>query len=308
MSASSPVSSALSDVPVRGFARVQAAVADYIAMTRPRVLSLVLFTAPAAMLMGHEGWPRIGVLAGVIVGAALVGGGCGALNAWIERDRDAKMTRTQDRPLPTGRLAPIHAMVFGLATSALGLAALYAAGGWPAAGIGLLTLLHYIFVYTLWLKPRSAQNIVIGGAAGAASPLIADVAIDGSLGIWGFVLFAIVFLWTPPHFWAIALYRKEEYEAAGFPMMPSVVGNEACRRKMLAYALILIPVTLLPWFGGELGVFYALTALVAGGWFVRSILRAMDARDRNEDRRVFATSIIYLVVIFGAMLAELVIR
>ncbi len=308
MSASSPVSSALSEVPPRGFARVQAVAADYIAMTRPRVLSLVLFTAPAAMLMGHEGWPRVEVLAGVIVGAALVGGGCGALNAWIERDRDARMTRTQDRPLPTGRLAPTHALVFGLVVSALGLGALYAAGGWPTAGIGLLTLLHYIFIYTLWLKPRSAQNIVIGGAAGAASPLIADMAMNGSIGVWGVVLFAIVFLWTPPHFWAIALYRKEEYEAAGFPMMPSVVGNEACRRKMLAYALILIPVTLLPWIGGELGVFYALAAVAAGAWFVRSIVRAIRARDRNEDRRVFATSIIYLVVVFGAMLAELVVR
>lgn len=308
MSASSPVPVVLPETSTRAVAQPRAIIGDYIAMTRPRVLSLVLFTAPAAMLMGHDGWPRVEVLAGVILGAALVGGGCGALNAWIERDRDAKMIRTQDRPLPTGRVAPLHAMVYGLVISALGLLVLLGAGGWPAAGIGMLTLLHYIFVYTLWLKPRSAQNIVIGGAAGAASPLIADVAVDGSLGVWGLVLFTIVFLWTPPHFWAIALYRKEEYEAAGFPMMPSVVGNEACRRRMLAYALILIPVTLLPWLGGELSAVYALIACVAGGWFVRSILRAMRARDRNEDRRVFATSIVYLVVIFGAMLGELVIR
>ncbi|MCP5041692.1 MAG: protoheme IX farnesyltransferase [bacterium] len=308
MSASSPETILLSEPKGSALTRIRAAAADYIAMTRPRVLSLVLFTAPAAMLMGHEGWPRIGVLAGVIVGAGLVGGGCGALNAWIESDRDAKMIRTQDRPLPTGRLTPRSALVFGLAVSALGLLALFAAGGWLAAGIGLLTLLHYIFVYTLWLKPRSAQSIVIGGAAGAASPLIADVAVDGSLGVWGVVLFAIVFLWTPPHFWAIALYRKEEYEAAGFPMMPSVVGNEACRKKMLVYACALFVATLVPWLGGQLGVFYLLVAVGAGSWFLASILRAIRERDRVQDRRVFATSIVYLVAIFGAMLGELVLR
>lgn len=308
MSASSPVSIVLPEPVPRGFARVSAVISDYIALTRPRVLSLVLFTAPAAMVMGHDGWPEIGVLGGVVLGAGLVGGGCGALNAWIECDRDAKMARTQNRPLPSGRLTLRQAMIFGLTISSLGLLVLLAAGGWPAAGIGLLTLLHYIFVYTLWLKPRSAQSIVIGGAAGAASPLIADIAVDGSLGVWGVVLFAIVFLWTPPHFWAIALYRKQEYEAAGFPMMPSVVGDEACRRKMLGYALILIPVTLLPWLGGELGTAYALTVIAAGGWFVWSIGRAIRARSPDEDRRVFVTSILYLVVIFGAMLVEFGLR
>ncbi len=308
MSASSPVSVARPESVSGRSEGISAVIGDYIALTRPRVLSLVLFTAPAAMVMGHDGWPGGGVLGGVVLGAGLVGGGCGALNAWIERERDAKMVRTQNRPLPTGRLTPRQAMVFGMVVSVLGLLVLLAAGGWPAAGIGLLTLLHYIFVYTLWLKPRNAQNIVIGGAAGAASPLIADVAVDGSLGIWGVVLFAIVFLWTPPHFWAIALYRKKEYEAAGFPMMPSVVGNEACRKRMLAYALILIPVTLLPWLGGELSVVYGVIAIAAGGWFVRSIVRAMRVRDRDEDRRVFATSILYLVVIFGAMLVEFGLR
>ncbi|MBW2270313.1 MAG: protoheme IX farnesyltransferase [Deltaproteobacteria bacterium] len=308
MSAFSPASASLPESESRGLARAGTVIGNYIALTRPRVLSLVLFTAPPAMVMGHDGWPEIWVLAGVVLGAGLVGGGCGALNAWIERDRDAKMTRTQNRPLPTGRLAPRQAMSFGLAISGLGLLVLLAAGGWPTAGIGLLTLLHYIFVYTLWLKPRSAQNIVIGGAAGAASPLIADAAVDGRLGVWGIVLFAIVFLWTPPHFWAIALYRKKEYEAAGFPMMPSVVGDEACRRKMLTYALVLIPVTLLPWLGGELGAPYALTALAAGGGFVWSIARAIRARNREQDRRVFATSILYLILLFGAMLVEFGLR
>jgi protoheme IX farnesyltransferase len=309
-SSPSPAAASLTAaLPDAGFiARSRDTIRDYVALTRPRILSLVLFTAPVGMIMGHEGWPDPLVLLGVVVGAALIGGGCGALNAWIERERDAKMERTENRPLPTGRLAPHQAALFGFATTAAGLAALFATGGWLPAAIGLATVLHYIFVYTLWLKPRSAQNIVIGGAAGATSPIIADAAIDGSLGIWSLVLFAIVFLWTPPHFWAIALYRKREYEAAGFPMMPSVVGNAACRRKMLHYALVLIPVTLLPTLGGQLGLIYAAVALGGGGWFVLSIVKAMRMDDRDQDRRVFATSIIYLTLIFGAMLFELVLR
>jgi protoheme IX farnesyltransferase len=289
---------------VRGRARVR----DYVALTRPRVLSLVLFTAPPAMAMGRGEWPRFTVLLGVLIGAAMIGGGCGALNAWWERDRDAAMLRTADRPLPAGRLSPLQALVFGLTVSLLGLAVLYAAGGALPAAIGAGTLAHYFFVYTLWLKPRSPQNIVIGGAAGAATPLIADAAVDGRLGIWGVVLFAIIFLWTPPHFWAIALYRKNEYEAAGFPMMPSVVGNDATRRRQLAYALLLIPVTLIPWFAGVLGVFYAIVAGVAGLAFCVSIRQAMRQRSDVADRRVFRVSILYLVAIFAAMLVELALQ
>jgi protoheme IX farnesyltransferase len=288
--------------------RSRARVRDYVALTRPRVLTLVLFTAPPAMAMGSGEWPGFAVLLGVLVGSAMIGGGCGALNAWWERDRDAAMLRTANRPLPTGRLMPLQALVFGLVVSALGIGVLYAAGGALPAAIGAGTLAHYFFVYTLWLKPRSPQNIVIGGAAGAATPLIADAAVDGRLGIWGVVLFAIVFLWTPPHFWAIALYRKNEYEAAGFPMMPSVVGNDATRRRQLAYALLLIPVTLIPWLAGVLGVFYAIAAMVAGLVFCVSIRQAMRRRSDVADRRVFRVSILYLVTIFAAMLVELTLR
>ena len=301
--------SALSTTPslinaVHGRARVR----DYVALTRPRVLTLVLLTAPPAMAMGSGEWPSFAVLLGVLVGSAMIGGGCGALNAWWERDRDAAMARTADRPLPTGRLMPLQALVFGLVVSAIGIGVLYAAGGTLPAAIGGVTLAHYFFVYTLWLKPRSPQNIVIGGAAGAATPLIADAAVDGRLGIWGVVLFAIVFLWTPPHFWAIALYRKSEYEAAGFPMMPSVVGNDATRRRQLAYALLLIPMTLIPWLAGVLGVFYAIAATVAGLVFCASIGQAMRRRSDLADRRVFRVSILYLVAIFAAMLVELTLR
>jgi protoheme IX farnesyltransferase len=280
---------------------------DFLALTRPRILMLVILTAPAAMAMGRDGWPDPAVLIGVIIGTALIGGGCGALNAWIERERDAKMTRTMNRPLPTGRLSPRQALVFGLFTSAVGLGLLLVVGGGLCAAIGALTLLHYIFVYTLWLKPRSPQNIVIGGAAGATAPLIADAAVSGTIGLWSLVLFAIIFLWTPPHFWAIALYRKDEYAAAGFPMMPVVVGDRATRKKMWVYASILWPVTLIPWIGGALGPIYGLTALVTGGCFVASIARSRRIASVREDRRVFAISIAYLALLFAVMILDLLV-
>ncbi len=306
MSADSPLGVLLDGVRSRtdGLARAR----DFIALTRPRVLTLVLFCAPPAMVMGREGWPDVATLLGVLVGAASIGAGCGALNASWERDRDRRMARTANRPLPTGRLAVGEAVVFGVAISALGVAVLYATGGGLPAAIGLLTLAHYLVVYTIWLKPRTPQNIVIGGAAGAASPLIADAAVDGRLGVWGFVLFLIIFVWTPPHFWAIALYRKREYAAAGFPMLPNVVGDRATRRWMLAYAIGLIPVALIPWLGGELSAVYGLTVLVAGAGFVASITRAMRAESPREDRRVFRISILFLSAIFAEMLCELALR
>jgi protoheme IX farnesyltransferase len=277
---------------------------DYVALTRPRVLVLVLLTAPPAMLLGRDAWPDPLSFLAVLVGTALVGAGCGALNAWYERDRDARMMRTCDRPLPAGRLAPARALGFGLAISALGLLALLAAGGWLPALIGALALVHYIVIYTAWLKPRSPQAVVVGGASGAIAPVIADAAIDGSVGAWGLVLFGIVFLWQPAHFWAIALSRKEEYAAAGFPMLPAVAGDGATRRQMLAYALALAPVTLVPWLAGVLGPIYAATAAAGGALFVATILRSMRVRSRDADRRVFHASILYLSALFGVMLVE----
>jgi protoheme IX farnesyltransferase len=296
------------DLPEARSSKLLSTAADFVALTRPRVLTLVLFTAPAAMAMGRNDWPRPALLVAVTLGCALIGGGCGALNAWIERERDARMARTMDRPLPTGRLRPRQALIFGLLTSAAGLGILLAFGGLLPAAIGALTLLHYIFVYTLWLKPRSPQNIVIGGAAGATAPLIADAAASGTIGPWSLVLFAIIFLWTPPHFWAIALYRKDEYAAAGFPMMPIVVGNAATRGRMLAYAVGLWPVTLIPWIAGALGPVYGLTALAAGGYFVGSVARSRRIARAEEDRRVFAISVVYLTLLFAVMMLELLVR
>lgn len=278
---------------------------DYVALTRPRVLLLVLLTAPPALALGPGGWPDPALALGVLLATALVGGGCGALNAWYERDRDARMARTSSRPLPAGRLSSARALAFGLAISTLGLLGLLAFGGWLAASIGALALLHYLFVYTAWLKPRSPQAVVVGGVSGAIAPVIADASVDGAVGAWGLLLFAIVFLWQPAHFWAIALYRKEDYRAAGFPMLPLVAGDRATRQQMLGYALVLMPVTLLPWLAGVLGGLYACVALAGGALFVMTLVRSMRARTREADRRVFLVSIAYLATLFAAMLVEL---
>jgi protoheme IX farnesyltransferase len=280
--------------------------ADYVALTRPRIVLAVALTAPAGLLLGGAANPAPGLLLGVLAGTVLLGGGSGALNAWWERERDARMRRTCARPLPTGRLEPREALVFGVTTSALGVAALGAAGGWLAAALGLATLVHYLGIYTIWLKPRSPWSTVAGGVAGAAAPLIADAAADGAIGLWGLVLFAIVFTWQPPHVWAIALYRRDEYAAAGFPMLPAVIGPRAARRHMLGWALVLVAVTLLPWVGGVAGPRYAIAALVAGAGFVARIVAAMRADDPAADRRVFRASLLQLVVVFVALLADLV--
>jgi protoheme IX farnesyltransferase len=250
----------------------------------------------------------VSTVLGVLLGAALIGGGCSALNAWYERDLDAKMARTRDRPLPDGRLSPAQALDFGLAISVIGLLVLFAVGGWLPAVIGGATLVHYLGIYTAWLKPRSPQSTVVGGVAGAAAPLIADAAVDGRIGPWGLVLFSIVFLWQPPHVWSIALYRKEDYAAARFPMMPSVIGDRATRLWMLGYAIALIPVTLLPLLTGHLGAAYATTAVGGGAVFVTRIVQSLRVQTPEADRRVFATSILYLVLLLTVMLIELLIR
>lgn len=281
----------------------------YVALTRPRVLSLVLFTAPAAAALGHPGgWPAAAPLAGVLIGCLLVGAGCSALNAWWERDRDARMARTMGRPLPAGELSPRQALAFGVVVSLLGLAALGAVGGALPVAIAGLTLAHYLLVYTVWLKPRSPWSTVVGSVSGAAAPLIAEAAIHGRVGFAGLVLFAIVFLWQPPHVFAIALYRREEYRAAGFPLLPLVIGAHATRRRSLAFAVALVPVMLVPWLAGELSALYAATALAGGGAFVGSLLRSVRLDCDEADRRAFAVSIVVLAALFAEMSVELALR
>jgi len=213
---------------------------ELVLMTRPRILLLVAFTAlPVALLPGV---PRDPLTLTALLAALLgIGAACSAFNAFIERDSDALMTRTAARPLAAGTLAPAAVLWLGAACTALSLSLLALLGGLLAVGTGLATLVVYVVVYTWWLKPRSPQNIVIGGAAGAAAPLIADAALTGSISPLAWMLFAIVFLWTPPHFWAIAIHRRDEYAAASIPMLPVVAGSRHARRCGLAWAALLVP-------------------------------------------------------------------
>ncbi len=278
---------------------------SYADLTKPRLLPMVLFTGLPVFGMAAGGWTSLPFLALTLLGIALAAASANTLNAYIERDLDARMERTRARPLPAGRIAPSAALGFGLALAALSTGLLSVVAGLPAAGVGVASILFYVFVYTIWLKPRSAWNAVVGGAAGAAAPLIADVAVNGSIGPAGMALFAIVFFWQPPHVWAIALYRKADYEAAGIPMLPSVIGDHPTRRRMLLYTLGLVPVTLAPVALGLLGEIYLAVALGMNAWFVWSAVKLIQERTHDAARRMFHVSLAYLFSLFLAMNAEL---
>ncbi len=275
-------------------------------MTRPRVLLLVLFTG--LPILGIHGWPSFGKAFVVLVGTALAGAASSTLNAYLERETDARMARTRERPLPAAAVAPGEALGLGVFFSVVSTLVLWLVGGALAAVVGVATILFYVFVYTIWLKPRTPQNIVIGGAAGATAPMIAEAALTGGLTWASWILFAIVFLWTPPHFWAIAIFRKREYEAAGFPMMPSVIGDRATRRQSIAYTVVLLLVSLAPVPLGLLSPLYGAVALGSGVWFLYAVSRSARADDPRVDYRVFRVSIVYLFLLFGAMLVDCALR
>ena len=282
-------------------------VRSYVELTKPRVLLLVIFTGLPAMTLAGGGWPAPGFAFSVLAGISLAAAAANALNCYIERDTDRLMERTRTRPLPAARMEPGRALFFGIALSALATALLFAVGGGLAAGLGLATILFYVFVYTVWLKPRSAWNAVIGGAAGAAAPLIADAAVNGRVGPAGWILFAIVFFWQPPHVWAIALFRKQDYARAGIPMLPSVIGDQPTRWRMLWYSLALVPVTLAPLPLGLLGPVYGVVASGLGAWFVWHSVRVLREQTDAAARRMFGVSLLYLFALFATMLVDLAI-
>ena len=283
-------------------------VRNYADLTKPRLLPLVLFTGLPVFGMAAGGWPARGFAALTLLGIALAAASANTLNAWLERDVDARMERTRQRPLPAGRISARAALRFGLGLGAASTLLLVLVAGRAAASLGVASILFYVFVYTIWLKPRSAWNAVIGGAAGAAAPLIADAAVNGRVGAAGLLLFAIVFFWQPPHVWAIALYRKRDYEAAGIPMLPSVIGDEATRWRMLWYTLGLVPVTLAPVALGLLGNVYLAVALGMNAWFVAAALRLLRERTPDAARGMFRVSLAYLFSLFLAMNLDLVAR
>lgn len=279
----------------------------YLDLTKPRLLPMVLFTGLPVLGMAAGGWPSFGFCVLVMTGIALAAASANTLNAYIERDKDRLMERTKSRPLPAGLIAPRAALHFGLVLALLSTLLLYAVSGLPAALVGVASILFYVFVYTVWLKPRSIWNAVIGGAAGAAAPLIADAAVNGTIGPAGWTLFAIVFFWQPPHVWAIALYRKDDYRAAGIPMPPEVIGDEATRRRVVWYTAGLLPVTLAPYFLGLAGPIYFTVAAAMGAWFLYGAWRLFEERTDDAARGVFRISLVFLFGVFLALLVDLMV-
>ncbi len=281
---------------------------EYLALTKPRLLPLVLFSGLPALVMAQGRWPSFELAAWTLLGTALAAGAANALNSYLERDRDAQMVRTRRRPLPSGKLDPKHALVFGLTLGALGAIVLWAAAGGAAAAIALAAILFYVFVYTLWLKPRTPFAVVIGGVSGAIAPLIADAAVNGHVSAAGWILFSIIFIWQPPHFYAIALYHRDDYAEAQFPMLHDRIGEDATRRRIVFWILALLPVTLAPYALGMLGAVYAGIAAALGAWFLGQALVLLRRRDRPSARRTFWVSLAYLLGTFAAMMGDLVWR
>jgi len=277
----------------------------YLELTKPRLLPLVLFSGLPALVLADGRWPAFGFAALVLLGTALAAGAANVLNSYLERHLDARMERTRERPLPSGRLDPRRALAFGIALSAAGTAVLWLAAGAPAALIALAAILFYVFVYTLWLKPRTPFAVVVGGVSGAIAPLIADAAINGHVSSAGWILFALIFLWQPPHFYAIALFRATDYAEAGFPMLHDRIGADATRRRVVWWALTLAPVTLAPVALGQLGWGYGVIAGALCLWYVCDALVLVRRADRASARRSFFVSLAYLGGTFAAMLGDL---
>jgi protoheme IX farnesyltransferase len=281
---------------------VRQVVADYVALTKPKVQSLLLLTTVCSMEIAGD--PSIGLIALTVVGGYLSAGGAGAVNHYFDRDIDALMPRTANRPVPAGRIAPRAALTFGVVLAALSFALLATTVNLLAASLALCGFLGYVFVYTIWLKRRTPQNIVIGGAAGAVPPLVGWAAVTGGLGGMPLYLFAIVFFWTPPHFWALSLLMKDEYARVGVPMLPVVRGEQETRKQILLYAILLWAVTQLPYCAGGLGPFYLVSSLVLGGLLIGGALVLYRRADRRSALRLYLFSLVYLALLFGAMVVD----
>ena len=284
-----------------------AGVEDYIALLKPRVMSLVVFTALVGLLVapGHI-HPVIGFTALLCI--AIGAGASGALNMWYDADIDALMARTAQRPIPAGRIEPGEALAFGATLAVFSVAVLGVLVNWFAAALLAFTIFFYVVIYTMWLKRRTPQNIVIGGAAGAFPPVVGWSAVTGDISLAPVLLFLIIFLWTPPHFWALALLRCNDYARAGVPMLPVVAGRNETRKQILIYTLILAPVGLAPWLMGFAGLTYGAVALVCGLVMLHLAWRVYRDREgraaSRSARRLFAFSLLYVFALFAALLAD----
>ncbi|MDH4982441.1 heme o synthase [Hyphomicrobium sp. D-2] len=282
-------------------------VGDFIQLLKPRVMSLVVFTALTGMVAAPGSLhPVLGIIA--LVAIAIGAGAAGALNMWYDADIDAHMARTAARPIPRGRVTADEALSFGTVLSVFSILTLGVLVNWTAGLLLAITIGFYMFIYTMWLKRSTPQNIVIGGAAGSFPPMIGWAAVTGSVSIESVLMFLIIFMWTPPHFWALALYRCRDYERVGVPMLPVVHGPQETRRQIWLYSLLLVPLAVSPALIGLAGVVYGVTSVVLGGiflwlaWRVRTITEGREAD--AAARKLFAFSILYLFLLFAVMLVE----
>lgn len=276
---------------------------DYWSLLKPRVMSLVVFSGLAGLLVAPNTIHPILAFTAVLC-IAMASGGAGAINMWFDRDIDALMQRTKLRPIPMGRVAPESALCFGVGITVTAIALMGMAINWVAAGLLGFAACFYVFIYTIWLKRRTSQNIVIGGAAGAFPPMIGWAAVTGSVSLDSILLFALIFFWTPPHFWALALYRSGDYQKAGVPMLPVVSGKRTTKIHMLIYTLILFPLALAPYFTGLAGMVYAVGASLLGGVFILTAIRVwLDQQDKTA-KQMFGYSIIYLFAIFTLLIID----
>jgi heme o synthase len=297
------LSDARSTATIRLVTTAGASVSDYVEILKPRVMGLVVFTGFVGLVVapGHI-HPVLAVVA--VLCLAVGAGAAGAINMWYERDIDALMRRTSGRPLPAGRMMPGEALGFGVVLAVGAVLVMGLAANWVAAELLALTIGFYVFIYTVWLKRRTPQNIVIGGAAGAFPPMIGWAAATGDIGWGAIALFAIIFFWTPPHFWALSLYRTGDYAAAGVPMLPVVSGPRETKRQILLYTLVLWPAAITPWLLGVAGSLYGAGALLLSAAFTGVAIQVRrDDGDRSA-RRMFTFSLLYLFLIFSLLLVD----
>jgi protoheme IX farnesyltransferase len=299
--------SAATTAAIRPRAGARRLVADYVALTKPRIILLLLVTALAAMVVAQRGWPATDLVLAVMIGGYLAAGGANAINMWFDRDIDAEMYRTRLRPIPAGRVRPQSALAFGITLNVLAFVVIAGRANLLAAGLTMCATLFYVLIYTVWLKRSTPQNIVIGGAAGAFPPLIGWAAVTGGLGLLPLYMFAIVFFWTPPHFWALALRLNNDYGRAHVPMLPQVRGGDETRRQILLYTVVLVAITLLPALVGA-GPLYIVPALVLGAIFIGLGLVTRGPHAQRWARRTFEYSLIYLALVFAAMVVDALLR
>jgi protoheme IX farnesyltransferase len=289
----------------------EAAVADYIALLKPRVMSLVIFTALVGLVIAPGHFHPVLAFTSLLC-IAVGAGASGALNMALEGDIDAKMSRTANRPIPRGRITRPEALAFGMTLAFFSVMTLGILVNWIAGGLLAFTIFFYVVIYTMALKRRTAQNIVIGGAAGALPPVVAWAAATGSLAVEPLLLFLIIFFWTPPHFWALALFRSDDYARAGVPMLPIVAGPDATRLQILLYTVVLVGVAFAPWPLGYFDAAYGVASLILGAGMLALAVNVYRRRERSQSlratRKLFAFSIFYLFALFATLLIEVVVH